>query len=64
MDNERDLISQCALLKHRQAVVIGGKLMEVIPIEAVMSAELTLPKLFGGQTTEGRYHNRYPKGQL
>ncbi len=40
MDNERDLISQSALLKHRQAVIIGGKLMEVIPVEAVMSAEL------------------------
>ena len=37
---QRDLISQSALLKHRQAILAGGKLQEYVPVSAICEAEL------------------------
>lgn len=36
---QQDLISQSALLKHRQAILAGGKLQEYVPVSAILAAE-------------------------
>lgn len=36
---QRDLISQSVLLKHRQAILAGGKLQEYVPVSAIIEAE-------------------------
>ncbi len=36
--DERDLISQEALLKHRQAILAGGRLQEYVPVSAILNA--------------------------
>lgn len=40
MEDDRDLISQSALLKHRKAALIGGKRQEYVPVAAIKRAEL------------------------
>lgn len=36
--DERDFISQAALLKHRQAILAGGRLQEYVPVTAILDA--------------------------
>ena len=40
LTDQQDLISQSALLKHRQAILAGGTLQEYVPVSAVLNAPL------------------------
>lgn len=39
LTDQRDLISQSALLKHRRAIFAGGTLQEYVPVSAILAAE-------------------------